>query len=214
MRKQNDRYVFEHDLKDIFQQVWGYNAFPYLFSLAGKVESALFKKKDETESEYAFDEVPVRREYNNKGVSFYGNNNNGNELFMPIWLIRPNNSRLLLQNTVSDFTNKKTIVETPLVNRKGTVKEEVSINDWEINVKGIIVSSDGCYPDDQVSELNELYEWGVSLGIENARSSLLLGDEEMVVIRSLRFPELKGMKNVQPFEMNMVSDYAFDLIME
>ena len=212
MRQQNDKYVFEHDLKDIFKQVWGYNAFPFFFSAANKVENALFGKKKSDESDFDFGETIERREYNMNGVSFYGNNNNGNEVFLPIWLIRPDGSRLLLQNTVSDFSNKKTIVETPLVNRKGTVKEEISISDWEINVKGIIVSADFDYPDEQVSELNELYESDDSLGIENARSSLVLGGNEMVVIKSLRFPELKGMKNVQPFEMNLVSDLEFDLI--
>lgn len=204
--RQNEKYVFEHDLKDIFKSVWGYNAFPYF--LRENTSDA------RNEGYYDFGETTARREYNIVGASFYGINNNGSEVFMPIRLIRPDGSKLLLQNTVSDFSNKKTIVETPLVNRKGTVKEEISVNDWEINVKGIMVSSDFDYPDEQVNELDELYELGVGLGLENARASLLLKGNEMVVIRSLRLPELKGMKNVQPFEMVLVSDWAFDLIIE
>lgn len=207
MAQQNNQYVFEHDLRDIFRQVWGCNAFPFVFR-----QNSQSERKPDTE--YDFGEPVARHDYNINGVAFYAQNNNGNEVFLPIWLIRPDGSRLMLQNTVSDFTNKKTIVETALVNRKGTVKEEISISDWEINIKGIMVSPDFDYPDELVSELSELYELGVSLGIENARASLILDGNEMVVIKSLRLPELKGMKNVQPFEMNLVSDLAFDLIIE
>ena len=217
MREQNDRYVFEHDLKDIFQSVWGYNAVPFFFLPADQLGG------DDTDLD--FGETIERRENNLLSVPFYAKNNNGNEVFMPIWLITPTNEWILLQNTVSSFTNKKTIVETPLVNRKGTVKEEISISDWEINIKGLIVSSDFDYPDEQVQQLVELYEIGKALGIQNARTSLLFGENfndnsrngggnEMVVIRSLSFPELKGMKNVQPFEMNLVSDLDFELIIE
>jgi hypothetical protein len=122
--------------------------------------------------------------------------------------------RFLLQNTVSSFTNKKTIVETPLVNRQGTVKEEISVSDWDINIKGLIVSPDNDYPEDDVYMLNELYRLGKSLGIENARASLIMENQERVVIRSLTFPELKGMKHVQAFEMNLSSDFDFELTID
>ena len=67
-------------------------------------------------------------------------------MFLPIWLIRSDGSQLLLQNTVSSFANKKTIVETPMVNRQGTFKEEISLSDWDMNVKGLIVSTDWTIP--------------------------------------------------------------------
>ncbi|WP_353122122.1 DUF6046 domain-containing protein [Dysgonomonas capnocytophagoides] len=208
------RYNFnEHNLVDIFKSVWGYAAAPFLFSLQNKVESKLFRKPEESD-EYSFDAYPDRKEYNRVGSPFYANNNNGNEMFLPIWLIRPDNSRLLLQNTVSSIVNKKTIVETPLVGRQGTVKEEISISDWDINVKGLIVSTGMDYPEDEVHELKELYEQETSLGIDNARTSLILEKGEKIVIRSLRFPELKGMQHIQAFEMDLTSDIPFSLIIE
>jgi hypothetical protein len=139
-------------------------------------------------------------------------NNNGNEVFLPIWLIKADGSKFMLQNTVSSIASKKTIVETPLVSRQGTVKEEISIDDWEINVKGIMVSPDWDYPDQQVSDLKELYNLNESLAIENARTSLLLKENENVVIRSLKLPEVKGRKNVQAFEIDLISDLPFSLI--
>lgn len=208
------KYRFnEHDLVGIFKSVWGYTAFPFLFTLQNKVEASLFKKPG-TRDEYEFDPYQPRREYNMKGVQFYANNANGNEMFLPIWLIRPDGSRLLLQNTVSSMAGKIMMVETPLVSRQGSVKEEISISDWDINIKGLIVSTDLDYPDEMVYELGQLRKAGTVLGIENARTSLLVEDQEKVVIRSLKFPEIKGMKNVQAFEMDLVSDNPFSLIIE
>ena len=210
----NERYQFnEHNLTDIFKSVFGYTAPPFLFSLQNKVEKALFGKP-ETSEDYDFGAAPERRELSRLSVPYYADNNNGNEMFLPIWLIRPDGQQLLLQNTVSSFTNQVTIVETPLVNRPGTVKEEISVSDWVINVKGLIVSPDYDYPEDDVYALKELYEQRVALGIQNVRASLLMEGQEKVVIKSLRIPELKGMKNVQAFEMNLVSDIPFTLIIE
>lgn len=203
----------EFDLSEIFRNVWGYTAPPYLFSLQNKIEDKLFPKT-ETSEDYAFGATYQEREFNIHGVPFYADNNNGNRMFLPIWLIKPDESRFLLQNTVSSMTCNKTIVETPLVNRQGTVKEEMSVDDWKINVKGIIVSADNDYPDAIVSALNDLFEMQTALGILNARTSLVLTKDEKVVINSLKFPEVKGMKRIQAFEMDLTSDIAFTLILE
>lgn len=209
-----NQYKFsQHDLGEIFKSVWGYTAAPFLFSLQNKAEAAIFKKSSASE-EYSFGGVSDRREYNLNGVPFYALNENGNEIFMPIWLIRSDGSRLLLQNTIMSLASKKTIVETPLVNRKGTVKEEISVDDWDMNVKGIIVSSDGGYPDQHVYDLNQLKELGEALGIENARTSLLLDGGEKVVIKTLDLPPINGKMNIQAFEMNLVSDLEFSLFVE
>jgi hypothetical protein len=215
-------YRFEHDLLDIFRSVWGYTAFPFLFSTQNKMEAALFGKNKEESSEYDFGDTFTREEWSALGVPYYAQNSNGNEMFLPIWLIKPDDSKLLLQNTVSSLTNTKTIIETPLVNRQGTVKEEVAVSDWEINVKGILVDPNPeLYPEMQVQELIDLYKKGISLGIQNVRTAMAFYGEdgeskngiggEMVVIRDLRFPEIQGRKNCQTFEMNLVSDLAFEL---
>ena len=133
---------------------------------------------------------------------------------MPVWLIRSNGDRIMLQNTVMSLTTKNTIVETPLVNRQGNVKEEISIDDWDINIKGIIVSTSMDYPDQEVFELSELRKSGEALGIENARTSLVLDGSEKVVIKKLTFPPLKGMQHIQAFEMDLSSDLDFKLIIE
>lgn len=201
----NSYQLHKIDLATLFKDIWGYNAVPLIF---GEFPDS------SSENDYEFPTSSDRREHSINGPAFYALNNNGNEMFLPIWLIRPNGSRYLMQNTVSTLTNQKMIVETPLVNRAGTVKEEIAKKDWVINVKGIIVSSDGDYPDQEVSELNEMYELSESLGIENARTALVLGQNEKVVIKSLVFREIKGVKAAQGFEMEMVSDMPFELYID
>lgn len=212
----------EFDLKEIFKSVWGYTAPPFLFGLEDAVRKKINSSANEQSSEFQFGTGVGRREYNIRGTLFYTEGKNGSEVFLPMWLIKSSGEKMLLPNTVSSMTCKKTIVETPLVNRMGTVKELISIDDWEINVKGIIVSDDYDYPDQAVSNLHALFLINEPLGIDNARVSLIFvpddesrargaQDIETVVIRSIHFPELKGMKNVQPFEMNLVSDYNFSL---
>lgn len=209
-----EKYNFnEFDLVDIFKSVWGYAPAPYVFGLQNSVEKKIFGGSSKS-SEYSFAQPSERREYNIKGSPFYGQNNNGNEVFLPIWLIKSDGTKFLLQNTVSSIVSKKTIVETQLVNQQGSVKEEISIDDWEINVKGIIISPDMDYPDQQVSELRQLYKTSESLEIENARTSLLFEDNEKVVVKNLKFPEVKGFKNMQAFECDLVSDIEFKLIIE
>lgn len=201
----NEYQLNKIEIATLFKDIWGYNAVPLIF---GKFPDS------PSEYEYEFSAPSDRREHSINGPAFYALNNNGNEMFLPIWLIRPDGSRYLMQNTVSTLTNQKMIVETPLVNRAGTVKEEIAKKDWIINVKGIIVSSDGDYPDQEVSELNEMYELSESLGIENARTALVLGQNEKVVIKSLAFREIKGVKAAQGFEMEMVSDMPFELYID
>lgn len=225
----DEPYEFnEYDLADIFKEVFGYTAFPYLFGLQNKAEAFLqkkFGKEKEKESEYNFKENKFdnysdpefqgyEKEYGINGDPYYMENDNGHRMFLPIWLVKPDKSEILLQNTVSSFTNKKNIVETALVNRQGTVKELISIDDWDINIKGLIVSTTPDYPDAKVQELVELYELEEPLSIRNARSSIMLKKQEQVVIKSLTFPEIKGKKHIQAFEMDLTSDIPFSLILD
>jgi len=66
---------------------------------------------------------------------------------------------------------------------------------------------------------------GESFKIINARTSLVFADkdaaskglisgDEKVVFKSLKFPEVKGYKNMQAFECDLISDIEFKLIIE
>ena len=203
---------YEFDKVNLFEFFFGYRALPYPLIVLNRF------KKDAPAGQvekYQFENLMNRDKetlLSKKGVKFYAKNSLGNIMYMPVTL-STDSKQVVLENTVISLSCKKTIVETPLVARKGTVKEEISIDDWEITIKGIIVGKE-LYPEDEVNKLKELFEENKALGINNVLTAMFLDDQEKVVIKSLELNDSKGMEHVQPFTMQLVSDTEFDLYIE
>lgn len=175
---------------------------PLLFSKRGQHVQGL--------TQYDESRPALRKNVSNLSEPFYATNISGMEFFMPITI-----GGLLLQNTIISMTLKKTIIETPLVNRQGTVKEMISCDDWDINIKGMIVGEGNDYPDEEVKKLKDLvYDKDEALEIHNALTAICLSKNEKVVIRELLWMEMKGIQNAQAFELKCVSDLMFDLTEE
>lgn len=143
---------------------------------------------------------------NKRGASYYGNEVYSKSYFMSVRL-----GTLDLYNPVINISNKKTIVQTTLVNRSGTVKEMISKEDYKINIKGIIMRSDNAYPDEEISDLLELYNKNEALPIYCALTSLLFDEGEKVVITDLSLPPSPGIQHIQAYEINLISDLKFIL---
>jgi len=183
-------------LEKIFRDTWGYIGLPF--------------------PEFITEGIPERVKNSMLGVPFYTKNSNGRELFMPIWLSENDrdSKEYLLPNTVMSLSNKKEIVTTKLVNRDGSVKEEISLNDWEIDIKGVLVSNDNSYPEKDFTKINEWFKNRIALNIQNARTAICLAGGEKVVITDLRFPEIRGFENTQPYELKLISDIEFSLYID
>ncbi len=106
----------------------------------------------------------------------------------------------------------KTIVETATVgkNRKGTVKEYICTEDYNITIKGVCVNLDDpeLYPADQVSLLNDLFEINDALEIESNPFLELFGIRKMV-LKDIQFEEMMGEQGVQKYTITAVSDQDF-----
>lgn len=203
---------YEFDKVNLFEFFFGYRAVPYpqiILDRFKKDASVLQVEKYQFENLMNQDKETL---LSKKGVKFYAKNSLGNIMYMPVTL-STDSKQVILENTVISLACKKTIVETPLVARKGTVKEEISIDDWEISIKGIIIGKN-FYPETEVEELKNLFEENKALGINNVLTAMFLDDQEKVVIKSLELNDSKGMEHVQPFTMQMVSDTEFDLYIE
>lgn len=133
----------------------------------------------------------------------------GRLLFMPVRL----GSEFLPNEPTMALTNRKNIIETALAGstRRGTVKELISMEDWQITIRGIVVNTESTkvYPEDQVHRLLFLYERNEALEIECALTNLL--NIRRVVIKSINFPEMVGVQHAQAYEMELVGDEDFDL---
>ena len=117
-----------------------------------------------------------------------------------------------IPNAVISINGKKTIVETAMVGRKGTVKELISVDDYEINIAGVALDSD--FPDSQIAELNDLYNINEAVTLKCALTDIFLEEEDKVVLKSIDFQEMRGCETSQVFKMNLVTDRSFELILE
>ena len=131
----------------------------------------------------------------------------GRWYFMPVEL-----GGVELPNTVISIRGKKTIVETAMVGRKGTVKELISVDDYEIRIAGVCLDTD--FPDQQINALKELYDINESVTLKCALTDIFLDEEDKVVIKSIDFAEMRGCETAQAFTMELVTDRSFELIME
>lgn len=118
------------------------------------------------------------------------------------------------------IAGKKTIVKTPVMYRKGTVKEQYNVDDYSISIKGFLIGENGAFPEVDIDNLKDLFELKKGVRIDNAITNIFLSGEpgadysqqKRVVIESLDFPEVEGGKeNVKPFSMQLESDFVFTL---
>lgn len=147
------------------------------------------------------------------GTPFYGNNPlTGQYYFLPAFLDINDDSDYTLPFPIIRIQNQKVIIETPMTERKGSVVEMVSQESWKINIKGFIISPNGQYPEAEIKRMVEVYELNKALRLRCALTDLCLQADDRVVIKSLNFPEVKGVEHVKPYEMELVSVSIFDLI--
>lgn len=134
---------------------------------------------------------------------------NGVYQFMPVSL-----NGISLWNPIIRAVGRKTIVETPLIERRGSVKEIISIDDYVINIRGIIKRKDGYWPDRELEELLSLYRLNEAIPIQSALTGRLLNGEEYVVITNLDLPEQPGFVESINYSIECVSDIPFELELE
>lgn len=136
----------------------------------------------------------------------------GRSYYLPVTL-----GGISLPYPVVRIQGKKRIVETSLVNRTGTVKELISMDDYEIDIRGLIISKDNFFLDQLIMQLRDLYRQQSSLKISSGLTDIFLSQPEAqgsdyVVIREIEFPEVRGIMNMRPYSIKLTSDAPFDLV--
>ncbi len=154
-------------------------------------------------------DVAIQAQQSNTQANYFSKGLFGRPYFMPVTL-----GSVELPNPVIRITNRKTIVETALVGRVGTVKELIGQEDYKINIKGIIITENNNYPEEQIQKIHALYKQNKSLTINSALTNIILTNEMSVVITDLTWPEVSGVQNVKTYEMNLLSDIPFNLILK
>ncbi|MCP4503693.1 MAG: hypothetical protein GY822_27510 [Deltaproteobacteria bacterium] len=115
-------------------------------------------------------------------------------------------------NTVLFSVNQqKNIVRTPIQGRNGTVKEYISDGDFDITIRGLIVSPDAeTYPKEDVLKLVKILKVQDNLPIASRFLNEYF-DITNIVVASYSLPENEGFQNVQAFEINAYSDEPVEI---
>lgn len=173
----------ELDLQQIFKSAFGYDAAPMTFHLE-------------------------RKEMSNLGQRYYGTDLLGREHFLPVRL-----NNYLLPFAVIGMTCRKNIVSTPMPMRGGSIHELISIEDYQFNIKGIVLTEDNSFPESQIKDVYKLFEKNASLELRSVLTDIVLNGayNHSVVITEIKWPTVTGVEHAKPFEMELEGDMAFTL---
>jgi hypothetical protein len=162
-------------------------------------------------------EASPREEYV-KGTRLYAKDALGRWYFMPVTLKHPSiqtaSNTFELDYAVMSVTGKKNIIETPLIGRKGSVKELISMGDYKISIAAFLQGEDGQYPEEKITRLREIININETIELISAFTDLLLDSEDKVVITDFSFPPTPGVEDGQAVKLELVTDKVFELTIE
>ena len=190
-------------IASLFEQAFGYKPTSFEQSL----ESGLLPLVDEKTTEHPYGRERTTR----KGQPFTATDKFGMDYYLPVKIDGHD-----LEHPVISIVGKKNIISTALTERQGTVKELINTTDWEITIRGLIIDKYGDYPEDEISTMVDLFHRDKAVEIESAVTDIFLmrwqrKGNNTIVIKEMSFPEVKGISNVRPYELKLLSDAPFNL---
>lgn len=116
---------------------------------------------------------------------------------------------LRIDTVLIDVSQTKNIIKTAIQGMNGTIKEYIADGDYDIGIKGIIVSENRDYPQQDVETLIEILKRPEAIKI--ASNFLNVLGISTIVIESYSLHQ-NEVVNQQVFEINAVSDKPQELI--
>ena len=149
-----------------------------------------------------------KKQASNLGQEYYKEDLSGREFFLPVTL-----NDYVLPFAVMGMTWKKTFVSTSMPERGGSVKELISIDDYEFNVKGILLNDDNSFPEQQIIDIHNIFLINASIIIRSVLSDIVLkgNAEQKVIVKDIKWPAVVGVEHAKPFELVLESDMILDL---
>ncbi len=137
----------------------------------------------------------------------------GKGYFMTLTLADSNGTQYNFPNEpLVSLSLRKTIKETPTVGkyRKGTVKEYINTEDYNITLRGVCIDTENPnrYPAEQIQELNALFEKNEALEVVDNMFFAQFGIDK-VVLKDIALAEMAGQEGVQKYTIKAVSDQDF-----
>lgn len=166
------------------------------------------------------EKLPERAEKNNFGTNYYGVDQFGREVFLPIELKYTDDNGdeqvINLYHAVLSLRSRNENIKTPLTERPGRFTELINGDDWMIRVEGFLISTTRDFPEDLFTQLVRLKKSRKEISMKNAITDIILIDKEnngsdKVVLDDLDFPATRGVINHKPFILSLVSETDFNL---
>ena len=114
-----------------------------------------------------------------------------------------------LQSVITLVTQNKNIITTPIQGVDGTVKEYISLSDYQITLQGYISTKDFVYPEEEVEKLVKLCNIPAAIPVISEHLQLFGIDD--IVIKDYDISERAGFRNSQIFTINALSDNDINL---
>jgi hypothetical protein len=110
------------------------------------------------------------------------------------------------------LTQTKRIIRTEIAGKNGSVKEYIGMDDYQIDIDGVITGTNGTYPFQEVAALHAMKKAPVTIGVVSAY--LQLFDIFSLVVVDFSFNQEAGGYSKQNFTMSCLSDKPVELIVQ
>ncbi len=118
---------------------------------------------------------------------------------------------LYLSGVIIDATVNKNIIETELIDAKGTVNEYIGEGPIEITIRGYVATQNPDeYPDDDARLIKSYASAPVALNVVNTFLNDILGVNQ-IVVKTCQLSQQQGLRNVQYFQWGCISNIDFTI---
>ncbi|WP_298307277.1 DUF6046 domain-containing protein [Flavobacterium sp.] len=197
------------DLNQLYQQY--FNTKPYYVTPKDSV------KPTTQDVNYAVSiENPRRKgsiDYSQKGIAYNKIGSYGQDIWFPIQFWKSNNKVIELEACTVAVSLNKTIIQTVVSERQGTVQERFNTDDYKFSIKGFLIGKDRFFPEDQIQILKDLWQTTEPVQLHGGYPEVFLDESCRVTILNVDFPDAQGKAMwIRPFTMSCISDFIQDLI--
>ena len=118
---------------------------------------------------------------------------------------------LFLNGVIIDATIEKNIIKTAMIDKIGTVKEYIGMGDIQLTIRGYVATKNPDeYPDVDARLIKSYASAPVPLKVTSTFLNDILGITQ-IVVESCQLSQQQGMRNVQYFQWQAVSDTDYTI---
>jgi hypothetical protein len=209
------------NLVSLYKEVFGKN--PYFIDNTGKTTQATNNITYSGITKNPYPKGTIHK--STFGQSFNKTGAYGQDVWFPVRLdsvstSKDSNGSIIEKNDISvdiDICTTsvnliKTIIRTPIVERKGSVIEICDIENTRFTIRGFLIGKNRTVPEKDIVNLTKMFETDQPVYLHGGYVELFLPKTCKVVISDLEFPEVQGQNHwTRPFNLTCECDFIEDL---